>query len=259
MNKTEQLKEKIQDADFVLIGIGEEFAEKFKNIGEHKALMQVLEQIDGNAELDWVVPFLEKEYIDEQKESEIVQALSKLYELVQDKNYFVVTTCIDGNIRKAGFDLEKIVEPCGNYDLLQCSAGCSEELYESERYTNKISQILKNSELSLLERPVCPLCGKPLTFNNVLSTNYIEKGYLGQWEKYTKWLQFTLNKKVCILELGVGMNLPSVIRWPFEKIAFYNQKASFFRINETVYQMTEEIGSKGVSIEGNAKEFLENM
>ena len=77
-----------------------------------------------------------------------------------------------------------------------------------------------------------------------------------QWEKYTKWLQLTLNRKLCVIELGVGMNIPNVIRWPFEKIAFFNKKASFFRINETLYQLTEEIGEKGTSINMNAREFL---
>ena len=52
------------------------------------------------------------------------------------------------------------------------------------------------------------------------------------------------------------MQFPSIIRWPFEKVAFYNQKASFFRINEKLYQLTEEIGGKGISIERNAREYL---
>ena len=52
------------------------------------------------------------------------------------------------------------------------------------------------------------------------------------------------------------MNLPNIIRWPFEKVAFYNQKASFFRINEKLYQLTEEIGEKGISIERNARDYL---
>ena len=60
--------------------------------------------------------------------------------------------------------------------------------------------------------------------NNVYAENYNENGYLSDWQIYTKWLQGTLNKKVLILELGVGLVFPSVIRWPFEKIAFYNQK-----------------------------------
>ena len=89
-----------------------------------------------------------------------------------------------------------------------------------------------------------------------MSENYVEEGYLPQWEKYTKWLQGTVNKKICILELGAGMQFPSIIRWPFEKVAFYNQKASFFRINEKLYQLTEEIGGKGISIERNAREYL---
>ena len=84
----------------------------------------------------------------------------------------------------------------------------------------------------------------------------MEEGYQKQWEKYTKWLQGTLNKKLCILELGVELNLPSIIRWPFEKVAFYNQKASFFRVNESLYQMTENLSDKGVSIAKNAVDFL---
>jgi hypothetical protein len=55
------------------------------------------------------------------------------------------------------------------------------------------------------------------------------------------------------------MNLPDVIRWPFEKIAFYNKKSSFFRINESLYQMTKELADKGVSIEKNAIEFLNEI
>ena len=52
------------------------------------------------------------------------------------------------------------------------------------------------------------------------------------------------------------MNLPNVIRWPFEKVAFYNQKASFFRINESLYQIAEDMGDKGIGIEENACDFL---
>ena len=55
------------------------------------------------------------------------------------------------------------------------------------------------------------------------------------------------------------MNLPNIIRWPFEKVAFYNQKAKFFRINETLFQLTQEIAEKGESIEMNAVDFLANL
>lgn len=256
MDKTQILKDKIQDSDYVLIGIGEEFNEKFADIEKYPELVKALDEIDENGSIDWLVPFIEKIYLDKQSDSKLLQAYRNLYELVKDKNYFIVTTCIDGNIEKAGFDKEKIVEPCGNYNFLQCSKGCSKELYESSSYMQNISKAIEQGELQSIEKPLCPACGMALTFNNILSENYIEEGYLPKWEKYTKWLQFTLNRKLCILELGVGMNLPNVIRWPFEKVGFYNQKASFFRINETLFQMTEDLGDKGISIEGNAVEFL---
>ena len=56
-----------------------------------------------------------------------------------------------------------------------------------------------------------------------------------------RYLQGTINKKVCLLEIGVGMKYPSVIRWPFEKITFYNQKSELFRVHSRLYQISEEI------------------
>lgn len=257
LDRINELKEKIQDAEYVLIGIGEEFNETFRNIEQHQKIMKCLIQAENsNGKHEWVIPFLEKCYIDENTSSDTVEALKVLYDLVKDKNYFVMTTCIDGYAKNAGFDKEKIVEPCGSYELLQCEDNCNDETESSEAFVQKIREAVQNECIENIEQPICPYCGRPLVFNNIITEKYSETGYKTQWEKYKKWLQLTLNRKLCVIELGVGMNLPNVIRWPFEKIAFFNKKASFFRINETLYQLTEEIGEKGVSIEGNAKEIL---
>ena len=71
-----------------------------------------------------------------------------------------------------------------------------------------------------------------------------------------KWLQGTLNRKLFILELGVGMRFPTVIRWPFEKAAFYNKRACFCRVNEKLYHLTEELAEKGWGISQNAIDWL---
>ena len=68
-----------------------------------------------------------------------------------------------------------------------------------------------------------------------------------------------MNKKVCILELGVGMQYPSVIRFPFEKAAYFNQKADFIRVNQNLYHLTEELKDKGISISENAVDWLASM
>ena len=70
MDKTQILKEKIADAELVLIGIGEEFNEDFHKIGQHPHLMKGLEEIDLNENLAWTVPFVEKAYLEEEKEAE---------------------------------------------------------------------------------------------------------------------------------------------------------------------------------------------
>lgn len=256
--KQELLSKEIEEAQVVLVGIGEEFNEGFEDIGKFPELMSALEEVDTNPTLEWTVPFLEKCYIKRHNEGRIVDAYRALYGLIKDKDYFIVTTCIDGNIDKINFDKERIVEPCGSYKALQCSKKCNSDLISSENFTDFVFQaILDGVGLDSSERPVCHLCGEPMAFNNILcESNYVEEGYKPQWEKYTNWLQHTLHKKVCILELGVGMNLPGIIRWPFEKIAFYNEKASFFRVNEQLYHMTKELENKGVSIAANAVDFL---
>ncbi len=258
VEKCRVLSEKIADADMVLVGVGEEFNEDFSDIGRFPHLMSALEEVDIDQTLEWTVPFLEHRFLIEHNDGRLVEAYRNLYEMIKDKNYFVVTTCIDENIKKAAFDMTRIVEPCGNHAMLQCSGRCCSELYPSTEFSDLVRQaILDGVGLDSLEIPKCPVCGKPLVYNNILcEKNYVEEGYQKQWEKYTKWLQLTLNKKLCILELGVELNLPNIIRWPFEKVAFYNQKASFFRVNASLFQMTEELSSKGISIDMNAVDYL---
>lgn len=256
--KQKLLTKRIEEAQAVLVGIGEEFNEGFDDIGKFLELMSALEEVDTNPTLEWTVPFLENCYIRRHDEGNIIDAYKALYELIKDKDYFIVTTCIDGNIEKVDFDKERIVEPCGSYKALQCSQKCNDDLISSEDFTELVCQaIMDGVGLDSLERPVCRLCGAPMAFNNILcERNYMEEGYMPRWKKYTDWLQHTLHKKVCILELGVGMNLPGIIRWPFEKAAFYNEKAIFFRVNEQLYHMTKELENKGVSIAMNAADFL---
>ena len=97
-----------------------------------------------------------------------------------------------------------------------------------------------------------------MVYNNIKVQNYVEEGYLELWNRYKKWLQGTVNRKLCVLELGVGMKYPSVIRWPFEKIVFFNQKSSFFRVHSKLYQLTEEISERGYKIKEKPIDFLIN-
>ena len=68
------------------------------------------------------------------------------------------------------------------------------------------------------------------------------------WDKYLHWLSFTLNQKLCVLELGVGFAHPQLIRFPFEKTVYFNQKARYIRVSEKFPQLSAEIADRGEAV-----------
>lgn len=233
------LKEYIDEADLVLVGIGEAFQDQFKTI-----------EVENEKNLTIFEEYSRKKYLDSCMEDDVIDAYRKLEKLIDGKNYFVVTLCNDDKIFKTNINPERIVAPCGSYQLLQCEEVCTEDIY----FTNDYEKNISNGE-----EPKCPHCGKPLVVNRLGCKKYSEEGYLKRWNVYMKWLQGTINKKVCILELGVGMKYPTVIRWPFERVAFINEKAKFIRVHDFLYQLTEEIKEKGISVKENPVELLRNQ
>ena len=261
IKKIETLIKKIEEAELVLIGIGEEWGIPRDNLLNNSYYEKFMQTVGENSDL---LPFMEKALIDFDKiegVSEKIELYKKLRDIVANKNYFVVSLCTDGLIEKAGFKEERIVQPCGTITKLQCSEKCTTEIYDSDKdFIKKIAMVAENnSSVEELKVPVCPHCGKPLVFNNIYAQNYAEEGYLDKWQIYMKWLQGTVNRNTCIIELGVGMRFPSVIRWPFEKIAFFNQKATFFRVHSKLYQTTEEIKEKSYGIKAEPAEFLKEL
>ena len=65
-----------------------------------------------------------------------------------------------------------------------------------------------------------------------------------------------MNRDLMIMELGAGMMFPSVIRWPFEKLSFYNKKSCFYRVNETIPQLPDNKQEKAYSVDANPFEFV---
>ncbi len=254
------LLEKIEDAELVLVGIGEEFEESVPKVEENPEFSDALRRMEEQEKDAWMYPYFKKAYLDRSKGDKTKEAYSILDNLLEGKNYFIVSTRTDDYIYKTKLSKERIVTPCGGYRFCRCAEGCNKQLYPTDgQLSEKIYDFLLKKEYDKkIEQPVCPACGKNLVFNLVGEDGYIEEGYLPQWNQYMKWLQGTVNKKLCVLELGVGMKYPTVIRWPFEKIVYFNQKANIFRVHSKLYQLTEEIKDRGYKIEKKPMDFLIN-
>ena len=170
-------------------------------------------------------------------EDELNDFFKDIAKLLKGKNYFLITLNTDGFINDAGLDDDRIVEPCGNVRKLQCPDGCRDAVYPESDFAEGAK--------------VCPECGKILIENTVLAEHYVENGYLDDWKRYTTWVSTTLNRNLCVLELGAKMEFPNIIRWPFEKMVSINNKAKMIRINNALPQLSEETAKKGVGIKGD--------
>ena len=266
------VSEQIAQSDMILVGIGEEFdgRGKLRTGGEYIKGCESLK----SAGLHWLVPAWNEFCAEKAGDCSLRESMEKLRRLLGNKNYYIVSLstdseimrCFGGGGREAGeaaFSGTRLVMPCGSALKKQCIHGCGEVLADvteedREKLRAAFEKLYLGEQAGDIEvlTGVCPACGSALILNNVYAEKYNEKGYLAQWQRYRKWLQGTLNRKLFILELGVGMRFPSVIRWPFEKAAFYNKKAYLCRVNEKLYQLTEELAEKGCGISQNAIDWL---
>lgn len=253
-----EIYERVHDADMVLVGLGEDFQYDWSALTEDDRYREIEAEIGGNEEKIWIIPFLQKMVLQQFRDDKWKRAYKNLENLLTDKNYFIISLCMDDYIYETGLDKDRMVAPCGGFRKMQCDNNCSHILSDipQESYEAVLRYYRKELPIDALREPTCSRCGSKLRFNQIGVTQYAEEGYLEQWNEYTKWLQGTVNKRLCVLELGVGMEYPTVIRFPFEKIVYYNQKAFLYRIHPMLYQIGEEIGDKGSALKGNPLDFL---
>jgi len=267
--KINELQEIIDQSEMVLIGIGNEMSAMGKNSKNILSADLVFNQIINDENEMETTYHKREQYIkvwqnncNYNNNKEILNAYHTLFEMIKNKNYFIITTNMDDQLKRTEFNQERIVSPCGGYEYLQCENNCNHQLVKSDNILNRaFTMIEKQGVEKFLEQfpiPKCSDCNADLVFCNKDALHYNEMIYLEDWGNYTKWMQSTMNRKVCIIELGEGLQFPTVIRWPFEKMAFINQKSTFVRIHSKLHQLSEEIGDKGHSIDINPIYYLLN-
>ena len=257
-DRLQELYARIQEAELVLVGLGEDFQYDWSALSEDIRYREIEAEISGRGEYIWIIPFLQKMILCQSKEDKWRRAYENLSKLITAKNYFIISLCMDDYIYEAGLEESRIVAPCGGFRKMQCDNNCSHVLSDmpQDSYEAVVRYYKKELPIEALREPTCGQCGSKLRFNQLGVTRYAEEGYLDHWHEYTKWLQGTVNRKLCVLELGVGMEYPTVIRFPFEKILFYNQKAYMYRMHPALYQIGEEIGGRGLGMKANPVDFL---
>ena len=184
----------------------------------------------------------------------------KLRDIVNDKNYFVITTNVDAQFRKAGFDRKRIFEVQGNYGLMQCSKGCHDTLYDNRAAVEAINHHAANLTVAPEYVPHCPVCGGKMDVHVRVNRNFVEdKDWHVSAERYCDFVERNRNMKIMMLEIGVGFNTPTIIRFPFEHLTYENYAAKLIRFNSMEPQCPAEIRSQSIIFTEDIAKDISNL
>lgn len=201
----------------------------------------------------------------------------KLYELVKEKDYFVLTTNVDHCFQKAGFDKHRLYYTQGDYGLFQCSTPCHQETYDNEEIVRRMVEaqgyvIDEKGALILPEGvtpkmaipselvPYCPRCQKPMRMNLRADSTFVEdEGWHRAAERYTDFLRRHQNMKILFLETAVGFNTPTIIKYNFWHMTYEWRNAKYVCLNYGEAYAPDEIKMKSICINGDIGEILNQL
>ncbi len=168
--------------------------------------------------------------------------------------YFVVTSNVDGQFQKAGFDEQKIYEIHGSIHHLQCSKPCNNEIISAENIEISIDETKFRAIGNL---PICKKCGAVMRPNILMfgDWSWIADRSNLQSQKFNNWLTEIRNNngKIAIIEIGAGKAVPSIRNLSRRIARQYN--ATLIRINPRDY----DVPSGHISIKSGALEACEKI
>ena len=185
-----------------------------------------------------------------------------LFELVKDKDYFVITTNVDHCFQTAGFDKKRLFYTQGDYGLFQCSVPCHNKTYNNEELVRRMVKEQRNMRIPTELIPRCPVCGKPMTMNLRADDKFVQdEGWDMACERYERFINAHKRDNVLYLELGVGYNTPAIIKYPFWRLTVQNKRATYACINHGEAFCPEQLQKQAICLNddiGNVLSAIKN-
>ncbi|MBQ2633232.1 MAG: hypothetical protein IJF88_01455 [Oscillospiraceae bacterium] len=199
-----------------------------------------------------------------------------LLALVQDKNYFVITTNVDHQFQRAGFDKKRLFYTQGDYGLFQDASGRIKKTYDNEAWVmqamaaqrfipdeNGVFQVPKDRLISMrIPHELLPQIpgGGKVAMNLRSDDTFVEdEGWQEASANYAAFLKEIADKRVLFLEIGVGANTPVIIKYPFWAMTAENPNATYACLNFNEAICPKQIESRAICIDGDCAEILRNI
>lgn len=272
--KIEKLKQEIKNSDYILIGAGaglstsagflydgKRFEDNFKDYIKKYGFTDMYSAGFYNfptLEEYWAY-FSLYVYIN-RFDIEENETYLNLYNIVKDKNYFVITTNVDGRFIDSKFDKDKIFAVQGDFALFQCSKPCRQETFYNEKYIREMIKYKKEMKIPTELIPKCPYCGRNMSMNLRADDTFVQdKNWDEQKNRYEEFLKMSDNSKILFLELGVGFNTPSIIKYNFWRMTLNNKKSVYASINLGECYCASDIEERSICIDYDIAEVLKKL
>ena len=276
MKKTlNDIKKLIEQADCILIGAGaglsasaginyagdefeKEFAPFIKKYGFTDLYTASFYEFETEEE-KWAYFAKHIKFADTGRKATLLY--KNIYELVKNKSYFVITTNVDDQFEKAGFEKNKIFATQGSYSKLQCSKACHNKLYDNTELVNRmIEETDCNLKIPTNLVPICPVCKERMEVNLRKDAYFVQdENWYRQIKAYEDFVNNAKDKKVILLELGVGFNTPIIIRFPFEQMTMQNKNWNLVRINKDNVITWNDIEEKSILIQEDIANIINKL
>ncbi len=285
------LKEKIENADALVIGAGAGLstASGFIYNGEifKKYMFDFIKKYNitdfysggfylfPTKEIMWAYwsrNIYVNRYLDAPKDT-----YKKLINLLKDRDYFVITTNVDHQFQKAGIDKKRLFYTQGDYGLFQSVNKNNKKTYDNEEMVYKMLEaqgFVKNDKgiYDILDEnnivmsiptkliPKCEVDGSDMIMNLRSDDNFVEDdGWHQASMRYSDYINKLKNKKVLYIELGVGMNTPAIIKYPFWKMVYDNKNSTYVCINYNEAFCPDEIADRSIIINEDINKVLDDL
>ena len=286
-----KLKEKIQNAEAIVLGAGaglstaadlsysgERFQKYFFDFAKKYPIRDIYSggffPFESTEEFWawWSRSIYFNRYID--APSDVYGNLKKIME---GKDYFVLTTNVDHQFQRAGFEKKRLFYIQGDYGLFQSSRPTVAKTYDNQEIVEKMLEaqgfvrdnegIFQLSEDKLLKMsipteliPICPDDGLPMTMNLRTDESFVEDaGWKMAAKRYQDFLHSHKGKHVLYWELGVGMNTPVIIKFPFWQYTEENPNAYYACLNLGEAGCSREISERSICLNADIGQVLRDL
>ena len=183
-----------------------------------------------------------------------------LLEALAGKELFLLSTNVDGQFEKAGLPAEKIFATQGSYEKIQCLRGCHPQTYNAAALFRQMEAQRRNARIPSELVPKCPVCGGPMAMNLRSDDAFVEDAdWHAAEERFSRFLSACLEGRTVLLELGVGFNTPTIIRFPFEKLTRQHENLSLVRLSRSKAMVPASLGDRAVGISADLAESIRDL